>query len=68
MNLHGKEYERLVLKDWWTCVKGSTDARGACRARAFHGDYKITVSVPGGRTKTIKAKLPTERRGGAERK
>jgi hypothetical protein len=58
MNPHGREYERLVLNEWWTRAKGSTDRAGAYRARAFHGDYEITVTIPGGRTKTVKATLP----------
>jgi hypothetical protein len=60
MNPHGKEYERLVLGEWWTRAAGKTDAKGAYRTRGFHGDYEITVTAPGGRTKTVKAKLPNE--------
>jgi GH35 family endo-1,4-beta-xylanase len=28
MNPHGREYERLVLGDWWTRAKGSTNTTG----------------------------------------
>jgi hypothetical protein len=49
MNPHGREYERLVLNQWWTRAKGNTDTKGAYRTRAFHGDYDITVTTPGGR-------------------
>jgi GH35 family endo-1,4-beta-xylanase len=60
MNPHGREYERLVLKDWWTRARGGTDAKGTYRTRAFHGDYEITVSAPDGWTRTIRAKLPKQ--------
>jgi hypothetical protein len=58
MNPHGREYERLVLNDWWTRAKGGTDAKGVYRTRATHGDYEVTVTAPDGRRKTVKTKVP----------
>ncbi len=60
LNPHGKEYERLVLNEWWTRAEGRTDARGAYAARGFHGDYETTVKAPDGRTRTVRAKLPRQ--------
>jgi hypothetical protein len=57
MNPHGKEYERLVLGNWWTRAKGSTNAVGAYKTRAFHGSYDVTVTGPDGGSKTVKATL-----------
>jgi hypothetical protein len=62
MNPHGKEYERLVLGEWWTRAKGSSDRTGAYVAHGFHGDYRVTVTAPDGRTRTVAARLP---QGGA---
>jgi GH35 family endo-1,4-beta-xylanase len=45
-------YERLlacIRREWWTRTRGTTDAQGEWRARAFYGDYDFTVQTPGGR-------------------
>ena len=49
-------YEDLVLKDWWTNVRGATDEQGTYQARGFLGDYQVTVS-DGKLSKTVAASL-----------
>jgi GH35 family endo-1,4-beta-xylanase len=49
---------RLIKGKWWTQASGRTDASGSYRTRAFQGEYKVTVTDPQGRTKTVAAELP----------
>jgi GH35 family endo-1,4-beta-xylanase len=51
----GKQYIDLVYNKWRTRLKGTTDADGAFRARAYFGDYDVSISA-GGKTKTIEAR------------
>lgn len=44
-----KAWMARVYKDWWTDASASTGVDGKAAARAFYGDYKITVSA-GGKT------------------
>jgi GH35 family endo-1,4-beta-xylanase len=46
---HGKAYEDLVFKTWWTDQSVRSDARGEATVRGFLGDYDVLVegrSVP----------------------
>ncbi len=49
-------YEDLVLKQWWTNVRGRTSARGEYATRGFLGDYEVTVSS-GGKSRIVQASL-----------
>jgi GH35 family endo-1,4-beta-xylanase len=51
----GKQYIDLVYNKWRTRLRGTTDGDGAFIARAYYGDYDITVSA-GGKTKTLEAR------------
>jgi GH35 family endo-1,4-beta-xylanase len=42
-----KTWMNLIYHDWWTDETGATGADGMAQARAFYGDYKITVTVNG---------------------
>lgn len=45
-------YERLqplIRKTWWTKDQATADANGQWKARAFFGDYKIGIQLPGGK-------------------
>lgn len=57
----GQAYADLVFKKWWTNAQGTTGAQGGYKVRGFQGDYEVTVSH-NGKTKTIKATLPSEGR------
>ena len=46
---NARAFKSLVLDQWRTRVKGTTDAQGTWRARGFHGEYIVTVEH-GGRT------------------
>ncbi len=50
------EYRNLVFNKWWTKAAGKASRAGEYQARAFYGDYNITVST-GSKTKTFKVKL-----------
>ena len=56
MNLHGKAYEELVLKQWWTRQDGRTGATGDFATRGFLGEYEVIVTA-GGKNKTVQTKL-----------
>ncbi len=46
-------YERLhalIKSEWWTNASGRTQANGEFRLRVFHGEHRITVEAPDGRT------------------
>ena len=55
-------YERLVFHDWWTDTIGRTGKAGTYQARAFLGDYRVTVTR-GGRTKTVRASVTKNENG-----
>jgi len=45
-------YERLlelIKGQWWTKTQGTTGAQGEFAARAFFGQYRVDVELPGGR-------------------
>lgn len=46
VNEAGKRYQEL-MKEWRTNVSGETGRDGIFELRAFHGNYEISVSVPG---------------------
>lgn len=48
---------RLIRQAWWTKETGQTGRTGDYQIRAFLGAYKITVAVPGGRTRTMPAEV-----------
>jgi endo-1,4-beta-xylanase len=52
----GRAYMDLVLHQWWTRAKGTSDADGRYTVRGFLGDYQIAVEFAGQR-KTVAAKL-----------
>jgi endo-1,4-beta-xylanase len=52
----GQAYKDLVLGQWRTDVRGSTDERGVFQTRGFKGQYEIVVNA-NGRTKTLEATL-----------
>ena len=41
---NGEAFRDLVFREWWTDVKGSTDADGVFRTRGFKGAYEIVVT------------------------
>ena len=46
-------YDRLlslIKGDWWTKLKGQPNASGVFNLRAFHGQHRVTIELPGGRT------------------
>ncbi len=54
-------YERLLKKvkgDWWTTAEAKTGADGKAAFRGFFGSYEVTVTGPGGKTKTATFELP----------
>lgn len=55
----GRAYERLVLRDWWTEVEGTTDAAGSFQTRGFLGDYEV-IATRGPETVAVPAKLGRE--------
>ena len=54
---NGQAWIDLVKKQWWTTVDGRTDNAGQFRARAFYGDYQVTITLPDGRKKVVTSKL-----------
>jgi GH35 family endo-1,4-beta-xylanase len=54
---NGQAWLDLVKKDWWTNADGTADAKGEYKTRGFYGDYEVTVTGPGGKTKTVPFKL-----------
>jgi endo-1,4-beta-xylanase len=44
---NGKVWEDLVFRQWWTDVRGQTDAGGHFTTRGFLGEYEITVEYQG---------------------
>jgi GH35 family endo-1,4-beta-xylanase len=43
-------YRELVFGDWWTDTEATADEKGVVNARAFYGDYIVTV---GRRSKSV---------------
>jgi len=54
---NGQAWQDLVFKKWWTEADGATSARGEYRTHGFLGDYEIRITAPGGKEKTLKARL-----------
>ena len=52
-----KVYRQLVLNDWWTREKLKSDGSGAVKTRVFKGKYRITVTTPDGRNRTIETSV-----------
>jgi GH35 family endo-1,4-beta-xylanase len=50
----GKQYIDLVYHKWRTRLRGTTGADGSFHARAYYGDYDVSVNA-GGNTKTVEA-------------
>jgi GH35 family endo-1,4-beta-xylanase len=50
----GKQYIDLVYNKWRTRLRGTTGADGSFLARAYYGDYDVSVNT-GGKTKTVEA-------------
>jgi len=44
---HAQIYKDLVFKEWWTSVRGQTDASGQFSERGFYGDYEVKVRSGG---------------------
>ncbi len=44
---NGQVWLDLVTREWWTNAEGATDPRGEFSARAFYGDYRVTVESAG---------------------
>lgn len=40
--------KRLIREEWWTRWEGTADQAGTVRLSAFYGDYRLTVTLPGG--------------------
>ena len=53
--------KRLVLREWRTYEKGTTDSQGEARFRAYHGRYLIGVKAPNGMTAQEGIDLPEGR-------
>lgn len=47
----GNTYQDMVFKSWWTRVNTFTNNNGELQARAFFGDYLVTVQTPNGITR-----------------
>lgn len=50
---NGQAWLDLVKRDWWTHVRGITDAKGSIANRSFYGVYEITVSTDSGKKNTV---------------
>jgi len=57
---NGQVWMDLVFKEWRTNTAMKTDGRGMSAARAFLGDYEVTVSSQG---KSITQKVPVPKTG-----
>ncbi|MFZ5829775.1 MAG: endo-1,4-beta-xylanase [Planctomycetota bacterium] len=42
------ELMKRIKGEWWTSTEAKTGADGAVRFRGFLGDYRVTVTLPGG--------------------
>ena len=49
---HGKVFEDLVFKTWWTDVQAKADANGEVRTRAFQGTYDVSAGPAGSPDRT----------------
>jgi hypothetical protein len=56
MRKHGKVFTDLVTKTWRTDAGGSTSPDGNYQARAFYGDYEVTVTRDG-KARTVPLKF-----------
>jgi hypothetical protein len=50
----GKQYIDLVYNKWRTRLRGTTGVDGSFSARAYYGDYDVSVNA-GGKIKTVEA-------------
>lgn len=50
----------LIRVKWRTNTEVETDAAGTAKLRAFHGDYHITATAPGGASETTNATVAKE--------
>jgi GH35 family endo-1,4-beta-xylanase len=48
----------LIRHRWWTHASGKTDPSGIYAERVFYGDYRITVTGPGGGKQTKSLNFP----------
>lgn len=55
---NGRAFLDLVFRQWWTDLRGATDARGHYGERVFHGDYEVTVTK-GDASRSIKTSVGT---------
>lgn len=55
----GKVWIDLIYKQWWTNLKGQSDAVGVYENRGFLGSYEVTVKS-GSSSKMVKFELPYE--------
>lgn len=46
INTAGRRYQQL-MGEWTTSTSGQTDSNGIFEFRGFHGNYDISISVPG---------------------
>ena len=53
----GRAWRDLVFTQWWTTVKGTTDANGLLKVRGFLGRYDVTA-VAAGKTAAAQISLP----------
>ena len=54
---HGTVFQDLVRKTWWTNTGGITGDQGTWKSRGFYGTYDVSVTLPGGKKKTVPAKI-----------
>lgn len=48
---------KLIREDWWTNAGGRLALDGTFRFRGFHGDYRATITLPDGQTRSIELTL-----------
>ena len=46
LNEAGRRYQSL-LQEWTTSAHGQSDATGRLALRGYHGDYRVTITLPG---------------------
>jgi endo-1,4-beta-xylanase len=42
-----EQLRALIKRQWWTNAEASSDERGVCSFRAFHGMHRVTAGEPG---------------------
>lgn len=58
--------DRLINREWTTKLTGRTDAQGKLSFRGFGGKYRVTVTLPDGRSKTGEFHLFERKQNGAK--